>query len=336
MVAALQCNPIISSNAELVRGVAINLCGSVWRLICAATICISLVGLDLGFLCPLCAVAQNSETPLPLPHLETCQHVSHPLLPPKWRGAFLMAPFTASQLVLSEIIYDGSLPAMLVKLYGVRSGSTRLFVIGNKTYLLPQDGSDGQCEGLGDTGWTPLPRDWLAEGAQCAGSAPLSETSVQWWKISNPTGSPWPNWIWFKSADQSPFRLLFQKPGDQLSILSSYALSYQVNSRRFRKRISRRRRIVSAWQAGATVRPAPLCKTHCGYGTVALESQHRTSTVFFPSSIGLPDATRPSWPEALGMTMVLTPLDFHTNPVASRSPVQLEAAVAADAHVLAG
>jgi hypothetical protein len=92
-------------------------------------------------------VAQNSDTPLPLPHLETCQQVSHPLLPPKWRGVFLMAPFTGSQLALSEIIYDGSLPAMLVKLYGVRSGATRLFVIGNQTYLLTQDGSDDRCEG---------------------------------------------------------------------------------------------------------------------------------------------------------------------------------------------
>jgi hypothetical protein len=103
-------------------GIAINLCGPVSRLISSATIYIFLVGLDLGFLCPLRAVAQNGDTPLALPHLETCQHVSHPLLPPKWRGVFLMAPFTASQLALSEIIYDGSLPAMLVKLYGVRSG----------------------------------------------------------------------------------------------------------------------------------------------------------------------------------------------------------------------
>ena len=83
-------------------GIDINLCGPVWRLISAATIYVFLVGLDLGFLCSLRAVAQNSAKPLPLPHLEPCQHVSHPLLPPKWRGVFLMAPFTGSQLALSE------------------------------------------------------------------------------------------------------------------------------------------------------------------------------------------------------------------------------------------
>jgi hypothetical protein len=81
-----------------------------------------------------------------------------------------MAPFNDTQLVLSEIVYDDSLPAMLVKLYGVRSGSVRLLVVGNKTYLLPQDDTDGRCVELGDTGWTPLPRDWLAQGAQCVGS----------------------------------------------------------------------------------------------------------------------------------------------------------------------
>src|SRR2546430_5653733 len=132
-----------------------------------------------------------------------------------------MAPFNDTQLVLSEIVYDDSLPAMLVKLYGVRSGSVRLLIVGNKTYVLPRDGANGRCEELGDTGWTPLPRDWLVEDAQCVGSAPLSETSVQWWKTPAKP-APLADSIWVKSPDQSPLRLPFQKPGDPLSILSSY------------------------------------------------------------------------------------------------------------------
>lgn len=192
-------------------GMAMNLRGSVWQIIFAATMYIFLVSLYLALLCPLC-VAQSRDRSLSLPHLETCQDGSHPVQPEKWRGAFLMAPFTSSQLVLSEIVYDGSVPAMLVNLYGVRSGSARVFVLGNRTYLLPQHGSDGQCEELGDTGWTPLPRDWLAEGSQCAGSAQLSEISVQWWKTPTQP-APLANWIWFKTSDQSPFRLLWTYPG---------------------------------------------------------------------------------------------------------------------------
>jgi len=40
--------------------------------------------------------------------------------------------------------------------------------------------------------------------------------------------APLTNWVWFKSSDQTPFRLLFEKPSERLSALSSYALSYQV------------------------------------------------------------------------------------------------------------
>jgi hypothetical protein len=243
----------------LAAGMAMNLRGSVWQIIFAATMYIFLVSLYLALLCPLC-VAQSRDRSLPLPHLETCQDGSHPVLPEKWRGAFLMAPFSSSQLVLSEIVYDGSVPAMLVNLYGVRSGSARVFVLGNRTYLLPQHGSDGQCEELGDTGWTPLPRDWLAEGSQCAGSAQLSEISVQWWKTPTQP-APLANWIWFKTSDQSPFRLLFQKPGDQLSILSSYALSYQV---RFEALSETELSVVAAsCQRGKRNSPAgALCITH--------------------------------------------------------------------------
>lgn len=100
----LRCNP---KQRRTAAGMAMNLRGSVWQIIFAATTYIFLVSLYLALLCPLC-VAQSRDRSLPLPHLETCQDGSHPVLPEKWRGAFLMAPFTSSQLVLSEIVYDGS------------------------------------------------------------------------------------------------------------------------------------------------------------------------------------------------------------------------------------
>jgi hypothetical protein len=307
----LRCNP---KQRRTAAGIAMNLRGSVWQIIFAATMYIFLVSLYLALLCPLC-VAQSRDRSMPLPHLETCQDGSHPVLPQKWRGAFLMAPFTSSQLVLSEIVYDGSMPAMLVNIYGVRSGSARVFVLGNRTYLLPQHGSDGQCEELGDTGWTPLPRDWLAEGSQCAGSARLSEISVQWWKTPTQP-APLANWIWFKTSDQSPFRLLFQKPGDQLSILSSYALSYQV---RFEALSETDLAVVAAsCQRGKRAQQSGRRALHNALSSLErsrLRANTEINRLLPELDPGCPDATRPSWPEALGMTMFLTPLDFHTNPV---------------------
>lgn len=57
-------------------------------------------------------VTAQEQTPLlPLPRLEQCPATEHPRLADKWRAIFLMAPFTNSQLMLSEIEYDASLPA---------------------------------------------------------------------------------------------------------------------------------------------------------------------------------------------------------------------------------
>lgn len=139
-------------------------------------------GLNLLSLFPTPALAQNADPRLPLPRMHACLSTEHPLLPPKWRGVFLMAPFTSTQLALSEIIHDGALPATLVRLFGVRSGAAELLVVGNKTYLLGRSGEANGCEEMGDTGWTPLPRDWLAERAQCVGDSPLADTPVEWWK----------------------------------------------------------------------------------------------------------------------------------------------------------
>lgn len=275
------------------------------------------LGLLFGWflLLSLAAPAQVPDTAkLPLPHLEPCQQNSHPLLPQRWRGIYLMAPFTPTQLVLVEIVYDGASPAMLVRLYGVRSGSAELFVFGNKTYLLSVDGSQPQCEALAGTSWAPLPRDLLAEGAYCVGAAPISETAVEWWKTPIQP-RPLTDWVWFKSSDRSPFRLLFQKPSDRLSILSSHALSYQV-----------------AFESLPETNLATIAAACTDAGTSTkqsmsvqkvLDAMQRSNTTansdikrLFPELASTcPAPTRPTWPEALGMTMLLTPLNFKTNPL---------------------
>jgi hypothetical protein len=264
-------------------------------------------------LLPLSARAQIPEPALPLPHMAPCRQISHPVLPQKWRGAFLMAPFTPTELVLSELVFDGALPAMLVKLYGVRSGSAELFVIGGKTYLLALDGSQRRCEELAHANWTPLPRDLLAEGARCVGEAPVAETPVQWWKTPAPPG-PLTDWVWFKSADRSPFRLLFQRASDRLSILSAHALSYQLAL----VPLSETGLAAIATTCAQATRPA----TGLSLGDVLTSMQRSQSTARAEIKRLLPEleasceaAARPRWPDTLAMSLFLTPLDVHFDPV---------------------
>jgi hypothetical protein len=172
--------------------------------------------------------APAQEAMLPLPSMAACNGSSHALLPEKWHGAFLMAPFAKAQLALADIANDSSLSAMRVRLYGLKHGSLDLLVKGRKTYVLGQGGSPAvSCRDMGDTGLRPLPRDWVQRGAVCEGTAPVGGTAVEWWKTpSSSRGSA--NWIWYKASDRSPFRLMVTQPDDRLSILGWYSFNYRV------------------------------------------------------------------------------------------------------------
>src|SRR5262249_15666643 len=125
--------------------------------------------------------AERPDLTLALPRMEPCHRIPHPRLPAKWRGVFLMTPFTTSQLMISEIVYDEAVPAMQVKLVGVRSGAANFLVLNDKTFVT-EEGPVAPCEELEQREWAPLPRDLLAPHAQCAGVSPISETLVEWWQ----------------------------------------------------------------------------------------------------------------------------------------------------------
>ena len=260
------------------------------------------------------AAAQDHSSLLSRPKLEACQFPSHPQLPAKWQATYLMAPFTKSQLVLGNILYDGPLSAMRVKLYGVRQGSLDLFVIDDRTYVLVSDGSAIARQDLGDTGWRPLAQDWLTPQSQCAGSAQIGEIDVDWWKTPL-APKPASSWIWYKAADQTPFRLVFQSPSDRLAILSQYALSYQVEFKP-----------VSQTDLGAIAdvcshaKPAPT-----GTGPRALRSlignlsRSRARSQpeikrLMPALASCPADSLPQWPKKLALTGLMTPFDSDENP----------------------
>jgi len=77
---------------------------------------------------------------------------------------------------------------------------------------------------VGDTGWRPLPRDWLSPESQCAGTAPLGETDVDWWKTpTDPAPSSY--WVWYNASDKTPLRLAFQKASNGLAVEGQAAIS---------------------------------------------------------------------------------------------------------------
>jgi hypothetical protein len=262
------------------------------------------------------AGAQQPAALLPLPQLGRCDGSSQPVLPEKWRATYLMAPFTDAQLVLADIESDASLSAMRVRLHGVARGSLDVFVHGNNTYQVVSEGSEiRQCRNLGDTGWRPLPRNWLAPRSRCTASAPIGTTEVNWWKTPI-APAPASYWIWSKTSDQSPFRLVFPFASDSLPPLSRHALSYQVD---FQSLSQSGLADVAAACRDAT----PATARNGALSLRALleampQSPHRSGAAIkalMPAlDAACPDVPLPKWPERLALTGVMTPFDSDENP----------------------
>jgi hypothetical protein len=274
----------------------------------AGAVAVALVG-------PWAAAAQEQAAHLPLPQLNKCQAKSHPRLPDKWRGVYLMAPFTNAQLVVGEFAHDASIDATRIRLFGVKHGALDLLVQGERTYALASDRSTvAGCEDLGDTGWRPLPPDWLATGSQCAGSASVAETPADWWKTPIEP-APASYWIWYKQSDRTPYRLAFLAPNDRLAALSQFAFSYQVRFDAVGH--------TDLAAAASACKSAPPAKS--GDAKQALRRRIEAMAqapdradgdlaLAMPELATCPAVPLPRWPEKLAITGLLTPFDFEENP----------------------
>jgi hypothetical protein len=260
------------------------------------------------------AAAQEQRPLLPMPVVGVCSSADQPTLPNRWRAAFLMAPFTSGQLVVSDITYDASLPAMRVKLYGARAGTLDLLIAGNNSYLLGPEDEPAACRSLGDTGWRPLPQNWLTPQSTCVGSAQIGATMADWWKTPvqpKPTGY----WIWSKVSDRTPFRLIFQSAGNQLAPLSHYAMSYQTRFERLEQSD-----LAQLAQSCNGSLPATA-----GTGADALRAlidgmEHAGKrdgdelARVMPELAACPVAPFSRWPERMAAVGFLTPFDVDQNP----------------------
>jgi hypothetical protein len=256
---------------------------------------------------------------LPLPRLTTCKSAAHPLLPKRWRAIFLMAPFTTGQLIVTEIVHDAALPATRLILYGVERGVADFLILGDTTYLLSSaetETGSKNCTDLGDTGWRPLPADWLTDTSRCAGSGPVLKTPTNWWTTAfEPAPSSY--WILSKQSDGTPFRLVFANPTDRLAALGRFALSHQLAFDSVERTdladiaVSCRQAMRSNSVAGATRLTEVIdAMAHSPFRADAAIAR------LFPSLKHLCDAPNESlWMERLALNGVLTPFDSNMDPM---------------------
>ena len=216
-----------------------------------------------------------------------------PATAPKWRGVFLMAPFTGSQLALSEIIYDGSLPAMLVE--ALWSAVRRDPVVCHRKPDL-----------FAYPGWfrRPMREGWETRaGRRSPGTGSQKVRSAQAPAHSpkhrfnggrlNPTGSLGPTGSGSSPPIQSPFRLLFKSPAT--SSRSSRLMPQLSGGIRGAFGNGPPAVAASCQQSkpGATVRPLRFAKCTEDHGAVGRASQQGHQPPFSRARFGhLPN--RPS------------------------------------------
>lgn len=277
------------------------------------------LALILVMLAPFPAAAGDQPgEDLPLPRLAACVSAEHPRLPQRWGATFLMAPFTKDQLVLAEIAHDGTIPAMRVRLHGIAHGSADILVTGRRTYLLTADdgGRIADCQDVGDTGWRPLPADWLGRQAQCTGSGPVAETPVEWWKAPS-SAAPLANWFWFDSAGRMPFRLMFVRPDESLAPFSLFAFTYRVR--------------LETPEGTGLADAVGFCRDHPRPGPDGGGGAVRQVIAAMAQSPSRSDAEikrlmpeleegcggRPlaHWPDGFGLATLMTPIDIHHDPL---------------------
>ncbi len=254
---------------------------------------------------------------LPLPDLSACNSSAHPRLPERFRALYLMAPFTTGQLVIGEIVHDGPLSATRFTLYGVERGVADFLVTGDGTYLLPSVATEAKnCTSLGDTGWRPLPADWLTDASRCTGSAPILKTPANWWKTPiEPAPSSY--WIWSKHSDGTPLRLVFSYPNDRFLALSRFAFSNQL--------------VFESLEHTDLGDIASSCRTAIGTNSVAsateldevIDAMARSPVRADAAIARLVPALQhrctapaePLWTTRLALTGLLTPFDSDENPM---------------------
>jgi hypothetical protein len=257
------------------------------------------------------------------PALSACQNPNGPTLPSRWQGVFLSAPFGNGQLVLNRTVYDNSMPAMSVSLYGVQTGEADFLIMPGTTYVLTYSGSTlTQCQSLGNTGWQPLSQTLVSSPAMCVGSRPLAETAVDWWKTPALPTSQIPlnrhaaNWIWLKQSDGSPFRFMFNQSIDDMAPLSWSSFSYQVSfSTPSQTDLGQIANFCqgAAPYSGGTGRAA-LQAILDGMSQSSTRANAEISALMPELDNTCSGSSLPNWPQTFGMSTIMTSVNFGNNP----------------------
>ncbi len=239
-----------------------------------------------------------------------------------------MQDFFLDVLVFGSFVYDESAQAFRFKLSD-RYGS-------HVDLLTTEDGRLYQLEGgefptsctllTADSSVTVPTRDWLADGAECVGEAPILDRPQDWWKTPSGEGA---NWFWYNTNNRLPFRSMYYAeaaPSNPVPVYEHFTFNYfpefeEVESTNLAE-------ILESCATSTTARDSMLAlklkdaTTLFGSGGYPEPDPERIAQVqeWIPgltecSSI---DSLPPPWPTQVQATAFMTAVSFPPNPFPTR------------------
>jgi len=165
----------------------------------------------------------TSSFPMP-PSIAPCGSKTPPNLPQAFHAIALLTPFNNSQLVVADITYDWSLPAMRITTYGLEQGYADFLYFQNVYFIIDSENGGPPKNFFGPIATTEQipPPNWLATfNATCNGVGEVLDVNTNWWcsltKNTNGTApvppTPCPNidsanWFWLRTDNQMPWRMM--------------------------------------------------------------------------------------------------------------------------------
>lgn len=165
----------------------------------------------------------TSSFPMP-PTIAPCGSKTPPNLPQAFHAVALLTPFNDSQLVVADIYYDWSLPAMRITTYGLERGYADFLYFLDEYFIIDSENGGPAKNFFGPiaTSERVPPPNWLVGfNASCNGVAPVLGVNSNWWcSLTGNKNAPAPvpptpcpnidsaNWFWLRSDNQMPWRIM--------------------------------------------------------------------------------------------------------------------------------
>lgn len=270
--------------------------------------------------------AVQASDVLPVPAMASCTNKDRPLLPKAWQTGAVLQHFSDGELVIGNLVYDVTAPALRFSVIGMSGGSAD-YLLTDKGNLFSLSGGypePTQCELIARTDLVVPTRSWNSAESICVGEAPVADVNLVWWKhkVGEAPGQPaGANWFWYHANQPSKlFRTMFQKPSNDFGIVGQFALSYfpefrEVEATNISSLVNLCKRATTPVNPG--FRPGSVASL-LAPNSIPKNQQQGLIGAWVPGLQRTDTSTPPPWPDQVAATAFMVSVNYCYAPFPTR------------------